>query len=134
MIYHGYAPQKQNIYNIIKYAAIFFGLINAGIILNLRISISNGISSGFLAKMLNPIMDMNKDLEAESYKLLKFMAVIYNSIATNGLVIFLLNGIKEDAYPFIIVALILLIFVMPTEGLMDKLAQMRQNSPVKLPK
>jgi len=84
--------------------------------------------------MLNPIMDMNKDLEAESYKLLKFMAVIYNSIATNGLVIFLLNGIKEDAYPFIIVALILLIFVMPTEGLMDKLAQMRQNSPVKLPK
>jgi hypothetical protein len=126
-LFMGYAPLDARSYAMIRSGAIILAVVNAGMVISLRSSIYAGIPSGPLAKMLLPVVESKLELDTAIFSVLLFLTAVSNAIATYGFTLFLLNGVRADSYPFMMASFAIMVFLMPTKGLLKKIGELRKS-------
>jgi hypothetical protein len=125
--FNGYAPLDSHTYYMIKFGAIILSIVNAGMVISLRSSIYSGTMSGPMSKMLLPVVESKIPINTAILSVLLFLTAISNAIATYGFTLFLLNGVRADSYPFMLASFAIMLSLMPTKGLLDRMRALRRN-------
>ena len=123
----GYVGLPAATYNLLRIAAYAIAAVETILIVSVKSSLSSGSPSGAAAFFLKQKAKGSTDDMMAAQGFLILILAFCTSIAIYGLALFLLNGVRQDSYPLMILGVVLCLLFDPTKENLNKIIALRKT-------
>jgi hypothetical protein len=122
----GYAPLATQKYNLVRILFLFVGAQILAFVLAVRNSIQNGEAPGIIRPLMAMIVSPPELTGQVLNRFFIFVLAFCEAVSIYGLVLFLMNGSRIDAYAFIFTGIALSLLFIPSNEFVARINSFRE--------